>query len=170
MNCIVRTDATVLALKLILTNKIYEDCEKIRISYNEQLLDDDDAVIGEIGIPNKAELNLIVGDPQMVGGAGQKVIKSIINSKTTDKISTSDGPLFEQTFKNSVVLNTMTKINMKAELSFLSLETLKELEPYILHYNTTNDEQMMGLSHVYQSTKILECDSARSTPPLTWQR
>ena len=88
------------------------------------------------------------------------MIKSIIKSKTTDKIIASDGALFEQTFKNAVMLNTMTSIDMKAELSALSLEKLKELEHYILHDKTTNDKKVAGIIAflpIYQNFESCQC-------------
>ena len=78
-------------------------------------------------------------------GGGKKVIKGIIKPNTTDKILASDGALFEQTFKNAVMLNALTSIDMQTELNTLSLEKLKELEHYILHDKTTNNKKVAGI-------------------------
>ena len=100
-------------------------------------------------------------------GGGKKVIKSIIKSNTTDKILASDGALFEQTFKNAVMLNALTSIDMKTELSALSLEKLKELENTYCTTKPTAIGSLLGLLHSYQYTRISSRASARSTPPLT---
>ncbi|MFM7986091.1 MAG: hypothetical protein ACKPKO_42935, partial [Candidatus Fonsibacter sp.] len=174
LNCIVRTDATVLALKLILTNKIYEDCEKIYISYNDQLLDDDDAVIGEIGIPNNTELNLIVGDPHMAGGGGKRGHVNL-HATTPKKRSTEDNPfstvdviktttahkaLFEQVYVDCIAVHRVESIGCIKELTKLTSEKLHELEKYFITDNTRHAQKVLQIaSEMVVSTQMQQVAS-----------
>ena len=67
-----------------------------------------------------------------------------MKSKASDKTTSSDSSVFEQSFNFAAQLNTLKKLDVKADMAKMSLERLIELREYIKHDRTNTDKKLSG--------------------------